>query len=69
VQSNAQDHGCLVRLNLAGLGGKRYSLAIVSSLPQLRANALPVHKTGSGYEIEILFEGSNYFTREICLGD
>jgi glycogen debranching enzyme len=69
VQSDAQNHGCLVRLTLAGLGGKHYPLAIVSSLPQLRADGLPVRKTESGYEIEVPFDGQNYVTRQVCLGD
>jgi hypothetical protein len=69
VQSDAQNHGCLVKLTVAGLGGKRYPLAIVTSLPQLRADGVPVRKTESGYEIEIPFEGSNYITRRVCLGD
>jgi hypothetical protein len=69
VQSDAQNHGCLVRLTLAGLGGRQYPLTIVSSLPQLRADGLPVRKMESGYEIEIPFDGASYVTRQVCLGD
>ena len=69
VRSDAQNHGCLVRLTLAGLGGRQYPLTIVSSLPQLRADGLPVRKMESGYEIEIPFDGASYVTRQVCLGD
>jgi glycogen debranching enzyme len=69
VQSDAQNHGCLVKLTVAGLGGKHYPLAIVSSLPQMQADGLPVRKTESGYEIEVPFDGQNYVTRQVCLGD
>jgi hypothetical protein len=69
VQSDAQNHSCLVKLTVVGLGGQRYPLAIVSSLPHLRANGLAVHKTDSGFELEIPVEGPNYVTREVCLGD
>ena len=69
VQSDAQNHGCLVRLTLAGLGGRRYPLTIVSSLPQLRADGIPVRKKESGYELEIPFDGASYVTRQVCLSD
>jgi len=67
IQSGSQNRGCLLHVTMAGIGGRTYSLQLVTSLPKLHANGLPLRKTESGYEVEISFEGSNYVTRSICL--
>jgi hypothetical protein len=69
VQSDPQNRSCLLRLTLAGIGGRTYPLQVVTSLSKLQAAGLPVRKTEIGYEIEIPFEGSSYVTRRVCLSE
>jgi hypothetical protein len=69
VQSDPQNRGCLLRLTLAGIGGRSYPLQVVTSLSKLQAAGLPAHKTEIGYRIEIPFAGSGYVTRLVCLSD
>ena len=52
-------------ITVAGLGGRTYSLYLVSTVPKLTAEGATVSKTEDGYRLEIAFEGSGYVTREI----
>jgi hypothetical protein len=67
VIAQPDDRTCNMKLRLAGRGAQQYLLRIVSTLPQVLAENLAVHKTTSGYEISVPFEGSGYVTRTICL--
>ena len=69
VQSNSKDHSCMLRLTLAGIGGRNYSLHAITPLPNLQAPGLQVHKTEAGYEIDVPFAGSGYVTRQVCVGN
>ena len=69
VQSEPQNRACLLRLTLAGIGGRTYLLQVVTSLSKLQAAGLPARKTELGYEMEIPFEGSSYVTRRVCLSE
>ena len=69
VQSNAQNRGCIMRMTVAGVGGRTYPLRIVSSLPNLTAADLPLTKTENGYEAQISFEGAGYVERQVCFVD
>lgn len=52
-------------ISVAGLGGRSYSLNLVTTVPNLTADGATVSKTDDGYRLEIPFEGSGYVTRDI----
>ena len=54
-----------VDIQVAGLGGRSYSLNLVTTVPKLTADAATVSKTDDGYRLEISFEGTGYVTRDI----
>jgi hypothetical protein len=56
-------------ISLAGLGGRTYTLDLVTSVPNLTAEGATVKKTENGYRLEIKFEGpeTDYVTRQIRL--
>jgi hypothetical protein len=54
-----------VDIQLAGLGGRTYSLNLVTTVPNLSADGATVSKTDDGYRLEISFDGSGYVTRDI----
>jgi len=54
-----------VGIEIAGLGGRSYSLYLVSTVSNLTADGATVSKTDDGYRLEIPFEGNGYVTREI----
>jgi hypothetical protein len=69
VQSSHQDSACQLRLTVAGIGGRTYSLRAITPLPNLQATGLQLHKVETGYEIDVPFAGSGYVTRRVCLGN
>jgi hypothetical protein len=56
-----------MKLTVAGLGGRTYALDLVTTVPALVSEGASTAKTGSGYRLEISFEGreGEYVTREI----
>ncbi|HET9401819.1 MAG TPA: GH116 family glycosyl hydrolase [Candidatus Acidoferrales bacterium] len=56
-----------LEIELAGLGGRTYSLDFVSQFPQLTAGDLHVTKTPAGFRLEVPFNGGDYSTRTIRL--
>jgi hypothetical protein len=54
---------------VAGLGGRAYSLDLMTTETSLTAEGATVKKTGTGYRLEISFEGpeNEYVTRQIRL--
>jgi glycogen debranching enzyme len=58
-----------INLTLAGLGGRTYTLDLVTTEPKLTAEGTMVKKTENGYRLEISFEGpeNEYVTRQIRL--
>ncbi len=54
-----------VAIQVAGLGGRSYSLYLVTTAAKLTADGATVSKTEDGYRLEIAFEGSGYVTRDI----
>lgn len=54
-----------VDIQVAGLGGRSYSLNLVTSVPKLTADGATVSKTDDGYRLEIPFTGEGYVAREI----
>ena len=55
-----------LRLRLAGIGGRTYTLGIATTQPKLTApEGVAVRKTASGFELSIPFEGNGYVEREI----
>lgn len=75
VDSYTQSPRCLVKISVAGLAGRTYSMELISSMQELRAAELQITKTGSGYLIDVPFEvnkassRAGYATREVCLAD
>ncbi len=65
ARSEQQDQNHLLELTLAGLGGRTYSLDLISTVPALTAEGARVQKTSDGYRLEISFEGSGYVTRTV----
>jgi len=61
----AEDGKNAVSIRVAGLGGRSYSLYLVSTVPKLTADGATVSKTDDGYRLTIDFEGNGYVTREI----
>jgi hypothetical protein len=54
-------------VTVAGLGGRSYSLELVSQFPQLTAGGFHVIKTAAGFSVEIPFEGAGYSNRVLHL--
>jgi mannosylglycerate hydrolase MGH1-like protein len=69
VQSSRQDSACLLRLTLAGIGGRTYSFRTITPFLNLKASGLQLHKTETGYEIDVPFAGSGYVARQACMGN
>jgi hypothetical protein len=59
----------MFEISLAGLGGRTYTLDLVTTEPKLTAEGATVKKTENGYRLEISFEGpeNEYVTRQIRL--
>jgi hypothetical protein len=58
-----------MQLSLAGLGGRKYTLDLLTTVANLTAEGATVEKTENGYRLEISFEGpeNEYVTRQIRL--
>ena len=56
-----------LEIELAGFGGRTYSLDFISQFPQLTAGDLHVAKTPDGFRLEIPFTGADYSSRTIRL--
>jgi hypothetical protein len=54
-----------IEIEVAGLGGRSYSLELVSSLPNITAEGATIHKTPDGNRLDISFEATGYVTRTI----
>jgi len=69
VEHDAEKTPREIDLTLAGLGGRTYTLDLVTTEPKLTAEGATVKKTENGYRLEISFEGpeNDYVTRQIRL--
>lgn len=69
VEHDAEKTPREINLTLAGLGGRTYTLDLVTTVANLTAEGATVKKTESGYRLEISFEGpeNDYVTRQIRL--
>jgi hypothetical protein len=69
VEHDAEKTPREMNLTLAGLGGRTYTLDLVTTVPNLTAEGAAVKKTENGYRLEISFEGpeNDYVTRQIRL--
>jgi len=67
VEHNAEKTPHEIKLSLAGLGGRTYTLDLVTTVAGLKAEGATVKKTENGYRLEIAFQGSDYVTRQIRL--
>lgn len=69
VEHDAAKASREINLTLAGLGGRTYSLDLVTTVANLAAEGATVKKTEDGYRLEISFEGpgTEYVTRQIRL--
>jgi len=58
-----------ITFNVAGLGGRKYPLDLVTTEPNFTVEGATVKKTENGYRLEISFEGpeNDYVTRQIRL--
>ncbi len=64
-----KDEPRMYEISVAGLGGRTYTLDLVTAVPNLTAEGAAVKKTENGYRLEISFEGpeNDYVTRQIRL--
>ncbi|HKV25062.1 MAG TPA: GH116 family glycosyl hydrolase [Candidatus Acidoferrum sp.] len=75
VEPQSQAPGCLLRLTLAGIAQRSYSVQLITSVPSLHAEGTQVEKTQTGYTLRIPFTHSNsvspatteYATRQVCI--
>jgi len=69
VEHEAEKNPREMNLTLAGLGGRTYTLDLVTTEPKLTAEGATVKKAESGYRLEISFEGpeNDYVTKQIRL--
>ena len=67
VEQKTDVKGGQIALMLAGLGGRSYTLDLVTTVPGLTAEGAEVQKTDNGYRLKISFEGPDYVTRQIVL--
>jgi len=69
VEHDAEKTPREMNLTLAGLGGRTYTLDLVTTVPNLTAEGATVKNTENGYRLEISFEGpeNEYVTRQIRL--
>jgi hypothetical protein len=55
----------ILDVTVAGLGGRSYTLELVTALPTPVADGARVTKTDTGYKLEIPFDGTGYVQRVI----
>jgi glycogen debranching enzyme len=67
VEQKFDSKTCPLQVTVAGLSGRTYSLDLITTLPQIRAEGFTLRKTENGFRLDIPFEGTDYVTRQVCI--